>query len=686
MPQIENEFLLLELDSSGNLLELRNKKSGRSIVRPHGLIRCILETPECLEFETRPYGNPRIQSGENTIAFRWESLADDREICYPISIDLLIRLEKNRIVWDVSMENQSDGAVLRECHCPVLAVRNSESPMCVVNSELVSTKIDDLPTFLKQEFTDYVAPDQKYIRHIGVYPGRTCSMNCFLLDWGTDGCYIGCHDASFEMTVHGYELEKDSPNVFLARLPFLRPGERRHENCLVTELYPGDWTVGAGIYRQWADGWFAAPRVPDHIRTMSGWQRIILHHQYGEYFFRYDDLERIYDNGAKAGIDTLFLFGWTSEGMDSGYPLYTPDPKQGGKESLKRNIAKVRAKGGHVILYYNGQLIDAASDFYRSGSGRRISIKRSDGTEHREFYNFSNTGTFLRTFGNKTFAVACPSSREWIEILKRHIDFAFEVGADSVFFDQLGLASYPCCDPSHGHPVPFTGLMNAKRDMLRELYEYTKAKDPEMGFGIECTTDQTISYTDFVHIFGHVAQTWDESWRITSSVPRLKSGAYLLKGAFPEAILSNRNIRDDSDVEFPVNRMLLLGSRSDVEIYRCRADISATPHYQEYLAKANALREKFSEILYSGVFRGCHDFSLDNPEIQANAFLLRDNLAVILTQSSRSEAYTEIHVPGYRLIRYDSVRGDVLVNGSVIHLPQDALALLLFRKIPDGNL
>ena len=50
--------------------------------------------------------------------------------------------------------------------------------------------------------------------------------------------------------------------------------------------------------------------------------------------------------------------------------------------------------------------------------------------------------------------------------------------------------------------------MAAKREMLRELYEYTKSKARWMGFGIECTTDQTVQYTDFVHIFGNVAQSW----------------------------------------------------------------------------------------------------------------------------------------------------------------------------------
>ena len=59
------------------------------------------------------------------------------------------------------------------------------------------------------------------------------------------------------------------------------------------------------------------------------------------------------------------MFGWWKGRFDNGYPHYEPDEELGGAEKLKENIAKVRAMGGHVILYNNGILIDKKSDFYR---------------------------------------------------------------------------------------------------------------------------------------------------------------------------------------------------------------------------------------------------------------------------------------------------------------------------------
>ena len=681
MDRMENEFISLSIDENGTLMELRNRKSGRNLVRPHRLVRLILGDSGCLELEAVPAGVPEVQREDCRITFAFSTVECEARGTIPIAVTLSAELDGDEIRWGVALENRSREQVVREVHYPILSIRDPEPPMAAITSEHVSERIENLPEQIRSCFTRYMAPDQNYIRRMTLYPGRTSSMNCFALDWGEDGLYYGCHDDSFELTGQVFELERWSQvNMFMVRYPFLKPGESRTECNLVVSPYSGNWTVCAEKYRKWANGWFTPPQIPDHVAYSPGWQRIILHHQYGEYLFPYEKLEQAYDDAAQAGIDTLFLFGWTAEGMDSGYPAYSADPKLGGVQTLKENIRKVQAKGGKVILYFNGQLIDVESDYYRSGEGAGVAIKRADGSEHRESYNFTNGGTFLRAFVNKTFVVACPACRSWLEILKRHVDFAVELGVDSVFFDQLGLLSYPCCDPSHGHPVPYTGIMQGKREMLKELYEYAKSRKPEMGVGIECTTDQTLQYTDFVHIFGFPAGVWNSDWREKGEKPRTLSASYLFKAAFPEAVISNRNIRDDSDVEFPVNQMLLLGSRSDVEIYRCRATIAETPRYQAYLAKANALRERFGRLLYDGTFSTETFHRVSNPEIQTNSFLLGDELAVLLTQSNRELARTEVAAPGFQLERLDSVSGDVTMEDGVVTIPRNGFAVLLYRR------
>ena len=681
MYRMENEFITLEMDENGILQELRNRKTGRNLLLPHQLLRLILGDSGCLELDAVPAGRPEVQCEAGRVSLKYSAVECEERGTIPIAVSLSAELCGDEIHWGIALENRSQEQVVREVHYPILSIRDPESPMAAITSERVSERLENLPAQIRSCFTHYMAPDQKYIRRTALYPGRAASMNCFALDWGNEGLYYGCHDSTFELTGQVFELERQkSVNMYVVRYPFLKVDGNWRECNIVTAPYSGSWTVCAEKYRKWAEGWFTPPQIPAHVAHSPGWQRIILHHQYGEYLFPYEKLEQAYDDAAKAGIDTLFLFGWTAAGMDSGYPVYSADPKLGGVKTLRENIRKVQAKGGKVILYFNGQLIDVESDYYRSGEGARVAIKRADGTEHRESYNFTNGGTFLRAFVNKTFVVACPACRSWLEILKRHVDFAVELGVDSVFFDQLGLLSYPCCDPSHGHPVPYTGIMQGKREMLKELYEYAKSRNPEMGVGIECTTDQTLQYTDFVHIFGFPAGVWNSDWREKGEKPRTLSASYLFKAAFPEAVISNRNIRDDSDVEFPVNQMLLLGSRSDVEIYRCRATIAETPHYQAYLAKANALRERFGRLLYDGTFRAETFHRVSNPEIQTNSFLLGDELAVLLTQSNRELARTEVVAPGFQLERLDSVSGDVTMEDGVVTIPRNGFAVLFYRR------
>ena len=678
---LNNDWISVSLSAEGCLVSLINKTSGRNVVSPHALWRLVVSDADCREIELVGGGVSQIIQNSDTITVEFTDAHDEVGRRFEIGVTCSVVLENENLTWHCSVANREKGVVVREVHYPIISLRDPAPPMSLLATHLVSEKIEDVPRWVEEGFSAYRAPDQKYIRRGEAYPGASCSMNCFGLDWGDDGFYYGCHDPDFSVVRHVFELEKwKALNILMAHYPFTATATVWKSPPIVAVPYSGKWIRIAEKYRQWADSWYVPPQVPQHVATSAGWERIILHHQYGGYLFDYRELDELYGVAATAGIDTLFLFGWTAEGMDSGYPVYTPDPKMGGISALKDNIQAVRSRGGHVILYFNGQLIDAASAYFRSGEGRQVSVKREDGTEHREFYNFSDTGTFIQTFGNKTFTLACPSCRSWIEILKRHIDLAIELGVDSVFFDQIGFVSQLCCDPSHGHPVPFTGMMKAKRDLLREIYHYAKSKSPTMGVGIECTTDMMLPYTDFTHIWGSPELAWNTQWRDRGEFPKMRSAAYLFKAAFPEAIISNRNIRDDREVVFPVNIMLLLGSRSDVEVYRCRGSLRDTPIYREYLGLANAFRARHSALLFDGRFSANRFHSVDNPEVLTNSFLLGDDLAVLVMQSHKKELAVSVMAPGFVFRDYDSVRGDVSLCGTVVTLPRDSLALLRFTR------
>jgi hypothetical protein len=161
----------------------------------------------------------------------------------------------------------------------------------------------------------------------------------------------------------------------------------------------------------------------------------------------------------------------------------------------------------------------------------------------------------------------------------------------------------------------------------------------------------------------------------------LKCEAPLFSAAFPEVYLTDREIRDDSDVEFPVNQLLIQQRRSDVEIYRCRANITATPHYKEYLKLVNDLRSRYKDILLNGQMTGAREVVCSDPVVICNAFRKDGQLAVVMTQSSKDSVTAEFVIRGYEVIEYASARNDVSLTGNTITLPCDSVAVILCRKL-----
>jgi hypothetical protein len=94
----------------------------------------------------------------------------------------------------------------------------------------------------------------------------------------------------------------------------------------------------------------------------------------------------------------------------------------------------------------------------------------------------------------------------------------------------------------------------AEATLLREIHEHIQARNPNVALGTEILNDVVSQYADFMHniVGGTTANSFVEWFRYT----------------FPEIIVSDREIRDDTDIERRVNHALLLGLRSDVALSR----------------------------------------------------------------------------------------------------------------------
>ena len=698
------DVVCIDVNEEGSLVVLSMGEDGYNYAGGGSLWRMYYNTPEQKEIElTATDGTPEVSKDGDKIHIDYHGLGDKA-----FDLHLTIWVDNGQAHFAAEVENNEPHTIIRELQYPL--VGNLQIP---ADYKLLTThtggQIFDNPV-RKIANVDtralYMTPAQKFRQYDLQYP-RNAASNCFAFIGTEDGLYFGSHDTSLQQTWHGLraypschsERSEESIGHVTEDFSILEAGFYRYPNVMCGEKwsndasvivpYKGDWTETSRIYRAWADSWWHHAPVPKWVQDMTGWQRIIFKHQYGEYLRKYTDLPgRIAQAGESVGCNAVLAFGWWKEGMDNGYPNYTIDDSQGGEQVWKQAISDFRRGSGltehlpvqggeaarseatdltvnRLLLYFNGRLIDVESDFYKSGGGSRVANKDNTGREFTEHYKFTGQGTTLGYYDSRTFVIADMSKREWRDQLIKWADRAMDYGADAVFYDQLGVAEeFPNWDLSKEYPIQdiFTGAYKA--DALKEIRDHIKARNPEFALGTEWLSDCTSQFCDFVHIveFTALPESFPEWFRYT----------------FPEVVWSDRCVRDDNDVPRRVNNTLLKGLRNDIEVFRCRGLIDETPVYQEHLAKVNAIRHEFPELLLEGRYTATDGFTCSNAGLIARSYTSRGRMAVVVTNIGPKTQSGKISVPGYKLEAARSIGGKV--SNNKVTLKQNEIAVLVFTR------
>ncbi len=463
---------------------------------------------------------------------------------------------------------------------------------------------------LKGVHTEYISSDYNGIQTTKTYPSAWLSMPWYSLSVGKYSLYIGCHDESFNMV--GFTSGTNARNADESRLyfaisyyPAANKGEKLTYSGSVLKLFEGDWRLSADYYRKWSEStWYKKQERPEWLRRMTGWQRIIMKHQYGEIFWRYRDLVEVFKNGLKYGINTLLVFGWWKGCFDNHYPEYEIDPELGGEEEFKAAIEEIHRLGGYVHLYTNGNLIDKKTDFYKQNADKCAAID-IDGNPYEEHYRFSNDGSLLRNHGYKSFVTACSGTELWREHLLSIGKFKLSLGADSIFYDQLASNIRICFNDTHLHgkridrdPAYKFANMTAIREMLPE----------NKGVGTECVVDRFTNLVDYTHGccngFTYSEGQFPDIFRHT----------------FPEHVMSNRNILDERwDYKQHLNYAFVIGLVFDVSVNRGRVcDMSGYPNYAAHVKELIDVKEKYREFFYDGKYESAFDLKLPRGVFAAN--------------------------------------------------------------------
>ncbi len=576
-----------------------------------------------------------VSAAENGWVIRYSQLTGDDgrvfDIAFTVHITVATHTYPSLEMW-AEVDNHS-AARLNELQLPFIDLsvigceQRAQDILYKMNG--LGEKILNPWEALKKSHTEYMAADYDEIWDTVQYP-CAAGMCWFGVESGEHFLYVGRHDNQFRTATlaTGLAPRHASPRLILSVSNYLlvKKGETLTSAHSVVSLNKGGWKTGSDIYGSWArSDWYFVPQKPEWVQNMTGWQRIILRHQYGEVFFRYKDLPHIYQEGKRYGLDTLMVFGWWKGRFDNGYPVYEADPELGGEEALRKAIEEIHAMGGHMALYTNGILIDIATDYYKT-TGYKISKKDLDHNEYRDHYQFSNNGMLLRSFGYKSFVTACPATPEWRAQLLHNAKVKLAFQPDSIFFDQMG-GHKPvlCFDETHQHgsrgdAEPAWRIRNM--DAIRALC------GPEQAFGTEQTVDAFAPHIDYHHgcqygnIFGETA------------FPEL------FLRTFPEPIMTDRFLHDNrADFKRLLNYAFVYGFRFDVSVYRGRKSIiSDLPDYAAYIKKLTDTKEQYRAFFYQGRFVCNHTLPLpagvrmteyENPEGQTLLVFWNDSGAPV---------------------------------------------------------
>ena len=669
---LENPLVRVSVDGEGRLTSLTARATGHDWAGGGGLWRLFFDRAEG-EKEIEVVGAEQrgrvVREGES-IAIEYPSLVC-RGRKLDVGVKLRIACETSGLVrFSSELVNREPHTCIRELQYPLVANCRTPAGTQLFLAAGGGSLMGEPVSFINRvgNAPPYMGCAQFFRQFDYKYP-RWCAANCFALWNETGGLYLASHDPSFQETWHVMRTRPDGKGGFgalevgLAKYPQLLCGGSWSNACNVLAPYAGSWHRTADFYRAWADTWWEKRPAPEWVRTMTGWQRVIFRHQYGETLFTPADLDgRIGACAEACGIDSLLAFGWWQAGMDNGYPdsYFTVDPAWGGDEGWKAAIARWRRSGRRFHLYFNGKLVDRSSDFWRKGPGPEVCFADATGEPFAEQYRFKARGTFTGFYGARTFSVADSRDGRWRDFCHRAVDRAIDFGADSVFFDQLAQATTVNWRRDGEFPIAHLTVIADKAALLKELRDHVAEKGPAgMAIGTEGFCDVCVQYVDWIHNydppnFGR--------WQ---------------RYAFPECIISDRAIRDDTDIPRRVNLALSLGYRSDVEIYRARDLIDKCPTYMAYLAKANALRRRFP-ILMTGLYRDTLGVVNSNPAgLEARTFTEDGKTAVVVTAGDTAASGT-ISVPGSRLVDQGGIDGAGADAAGRVALKPYGLAVLVF--------
>lgn len=594
--RITTELLSFEINGDGSRASFILSEKPEAAAQGSDFWRLILD--DGLRTEIPVYAHKqhgRVYASGDALVAEYTSLVSEYGDTYPITFRVDIQAKDGLLHFTPSIENNAQGVRVNECFCPLADFNElcgDKAQDVIYMPDGLGTRAENPWAVLENMTGAYYAHDDKEVFWHLHYP--RASMGWFGVESGSRFLYVARYDEKMRhcFLTARQRIHSEPTNLMLGvdHFPMARCGEALLLPTTVVGLLEGDWRKGADTYRAWAnEHFFTVQQKAPWVQEMTGWQRIIMRSQYGEDYYKAEDLPAIYEAGAKHGIHTIFLFGWWKEGMDRNYPYYE-EPYPGAFKALGENIHKVQAMGGRIILECNCHFLDPTTDYYRE-FGDEVKMLDINGNEVRPAFVYPGAGEFRVTYGAKQFPLTCSCTERWREQLMTQLRQMNDMGADCLFMDCFGGCPYqPCFNEKHEHGPRVDEEWVGHRKIFSQAREFCANEGKVLA--TEVVTDIAAAYNQFVHGLVNV------DFNLNS-----KAFPQLFRYTFPEVITTERGIRhEEGAFAKQLKWALTMALRLDAELYVCRAALDRSPKYAAEIGKYTDTLNRYADYMLWGRF------------------------------------------------------------------------------------
>lgn len=535
----------------------------------------------------------RAYTEKGVLTIEYTSIVSEYGDEYPIVFRVRVEKEDGLLKFTPHIENNACGVRVNECFCPMAdftKLYGEKENDVLYWPEGPGVRKKNPWAWMERMSPAYYSHDE-YETHTNlIYP--RASMSWYGIQSADKFLYLCRQDPQMRFCFLSlrHKIHGDNISCNIVHFPMALNGEVMDLPSTVVGVLDGDWRKAADTYRVWADrNFFKAPEIDPWMKRMTGFQRVIMRSQYGEDHYTAKDLPALYEEGARYGIRTLFLFGWWKEGMDRAYPKYE-EAYPGAFRELAENIAKVQEMGGRVILECNCHFMDPASDFYRE-HGEECRLLDINGNEYRPSFVYAGRGELRQKLGKVQFPLACEGAPRWREQLASQLRLLNSFGADCLFMDCYGFCPYqPCFNTSHDHGNRVDEAWIYHRMIFDDAMAY--CRDNGKVLGTEGVTDIAGAYCQLLH--GNIQADYKT---------RSDQFPQLFRYTFPECITTERGfLSSDGDYRHQVKSALVMGERYDSQLWVCKKGMAADPVYAEYMGWCAAKLDEYGEFFYDGRF------------------------------------------------------------------------------------